>query len=280
MRRKQYDTARGFTLILNSITAGFAQGIIQIRACPAAAFFDPACHPDFRNLFSPVLLRLAPFSFNFVTQSSFHIKLQAMNNEHDYLRDLEEIRSMMERSSKFLSLSGWAGIMAGIYALAGAVCVSALFGFDPKDAGLAGGAAEMPRVIATGALVLLLAIGTAVALSSRKAAQRGEKVWNAASRQLVVNMALPLSAGGILVVILLAKGFPGLAAPLTLIFYGLALFHAGKFTFGEVKFLGLIQTGLGLVAAWFVEYGLVLWALGFGCMHILYGTYMYFRYER
>ena len=42
-----------------------------------------------------------------------------MKNETDYLRDIGEIRSLMERSSKFISLSGWAGIFAGIYALAG-----------------------------------------------------------------------------------------------------------------------------------------------------------------
>ena len=42
-------------------------------------------------------------------------------NEH--LENLKEIRTLMERSSKFLSLSGLSGISAGIIALVGAFMV-------------------------------------------------------------------------------------------------------------------------------------------------------------
>ncbi len=37
-----------------------------------------------------------------------------------HLQDLTEIRSMMERSSRFISLSGLSGISAGVFALIGA----------------------------------------------------------------------------------------------------------------------------------------------------------------
>lgn len=39
----------------------------------------------------------------------------------NYIDDLKEIRSMMEKSSRFISLSGLSGVSAGIVALAGAV---------------------------------------------------------------------------------------------------------------------------------------------------------------
>lgn len=201
-----------------------------------------------------------------------------MKEHQDYIKDIAEIRSMMERSSKFLSLSGWAGVMAGIYALAGAWLAYALFGFNP-DA-IIYSTPDLPKVILTGVLVLILAVSTAIVLSSRNAEKKGEKVWNAASRQLVANMAVPLAAGGLFILIIVAKGLLGLIAPLTLLFYGLALFHAGKFTYDDVKFLGLIQAGLGLISAWFIEYGLLIWAMGFGVVHIIYGIYMHFRYER
>ncbi|MEQ9263869.1 MAG: hypothetical protein RLN81_01510 [Balneolaceae bacterium] len=201
-----------------------------------------------------------------------------MNKEHNYIQDIAEIRSMMERSSKFLSLSGWAGILAGVYALAGAFTVNKVFGFNPDSINYT--SSDLQMVILSASIVLVLAIGTAVIFSQRKASQSGEKVWNAVSKQLISHVAVPLIAGGALTLILLLKGLIGLLAPLTLIFYGLALYNAGKFTFDAVKFFGLIQVGLGLIGCYFVEYGLILWAFGFGVLHIVYGAYIHFRYER
>lgn len=205
--------------------------------------------------------------------------------DQNYVRDLAEIRTMMERSTKFLSLSGWAGIMAGMYALAGAWIAYSVFGFNPDvivyDSLQSGGlSASLPKVIGLAIVILILAIGTAIFLSYKKASKRDEKAWNATSRRMIANMAVPLAAGGILIVILLSKGFIGLIAPLTLLFYGLALYSASKFTYDDLKFLGLIQMGLGLISTWFIEYGLLLWAIGFGVVHIVYGIYMHFKYER
>ncbi|MCA1801479.1 MAG: hypothetical protein LC662_03360 [Rhodothermaceae bacterium] len=208
-----------------------------------------------------------------------------MEKEQDYSKDIAEIRSMMERSSKFLSLSGWAGIMAGMYALAGAGIAYTVFNFNPDaidysaiDPGSATSA--LPKVMLTGLLVLILALVTAIVLSRKKAEQWGENIWNATSRRLLASMAVPLAAGGLFILIIISKGLLGLIAPLTLLFYGLALYNASKFTIDEVKFLGMVQIGLGLAATWFIEYGLLLWAIGFGVVHIVYGMYMYFRYER
>ncbi|HET6528161.1 MAG TPA: hypothetical protein VFG39_05365 [Balneolaceae bacterium] len=202
-----------------------------------------------------------------------------MKMERDYTRDISEIRSMMERSSKFLSLSGWAGIMAGIYALAGAYIAYSVFHFNPDEI-IYNAPSGLPEVIFLAILILILAIGTAVFLSCKKANKRGEKVWNATSRWFLASMAVPLAAGGILILVLLSKGLIGLIAPLTLLFYGLALFNASKFTYNDVKFLGLIQIALGLTSSWFIEYSLLFWAIGFGVIHIVYGIYMHLRYER
>lgn len=208
-----------------------------------------------------------------------------MKDENNFIRDIAEIRSMMERSSKFLSLSGWAGIMAGIYALAGTYIAFAVLGFNPDKIDYSTNTPEalnsgIAGVIALALLVMILAIGTAILLSVRKAKAKGENVWNASSRRLVANMAVPLSAGGVLIVIMISKGLIGLLAPLSLLFYGLALYNASRVTYDDVKFLGMIQIVLGLVSAWFIQYSLLIWALGFGVVHIIYGIYLYIRYER
>jgi len=201
-----------------------------------------------------------------------------MKKEPDYIKDIAEIRSMMERSTKFLSLSGWAGIMAGMYALAGAWVVRNVYGFQPDE--IFYRPDDFNNVMIVASLVLILALFSAVCFSKINAHKRGDKIWTATSRRLLVHMAVPLVAGGLLILLFISKGLIGLAAPMSLLFYGLALYNAGKFTIPEVKFLGLVQIGLGLVSTLYIEMGLLCWAVGFGVFHILYGTYMYIRYER
>lgn len=204
-----------------------------------------------------------------------------MTTEQDHIQDIAEIRAMMERSSKFLSLSGWAGIMAGIYALIGAYIAHQVFHFTPSET-ISGSDApsNLPQLSLLAITVLVLAISTAVILSGRKAHQRGERAWNATSRRMLTNVGFPLAAGSILTLILLSKGMIGILPAITLIFYGLALFNAGKFTYDAVKYLGMIQVGLGLLSAYFIPYSLLFWAIGFGIVHIVYGIYIHFKYER
>ena len=207
-----------------------------------------------------------------------------MKEDLDYMQDIAEMRTLMERSSKFLSLSGLAGVLAGIYALAGALFAYVALDFDPVpafDSRTAGNlSSDLPEIILVALTVLILAVGTAIFLSYKRAMKRREKFWNPTTRRLLTHMAVPLLTGGFLILIFIAKGWIGLMAPFSLLFYGLALFAVSKFTFEEVKGLGLIQIGLGLFSSYFIEYGLVCWALGFGIAHIVYGIYLHYRYER
>lgn len=217
---------------------------------------------------------------NFAFQSTLMMKEQ-----RDYIRDLTEIRSMMERSSKFLSLSGWAGILAGSYAVAGAFIAWKVLDFstDSIPSGTAHPAefsGQMLNLVILALVVLVLALGSAIWDSNRKAGKRGEKAWNATSKRMLASMSVPLVSGGILTLILILKGYIGFIFPLTLIFYGLALYNASKFTFSEVKIMGMIQIILGLVCSLIMEYGLLLWTIGFGLVHIVYGIYMFMKYER
>ena len=207
-----------------------------------------------------------------------------MATEEKYISDLTEIRSMMERSTRFLSLTGWSGIMAGVYALAGSFLAYRIISAE--------GSEVIPLLVSTRELsglnelvllalaVLVFALGTAILLSRLKTQKSGERLWNPAARRLVFNLAVPLVTGGIFIFIMVANGLTGLIAPASIIFYGLALLNASKFTFEELKYFGIIEIILGLLASYYFEYGLFFWALGFGIMHIVYGIYMHLKYEK
>lgn len=204
-----------------------------------------------------------------------------MKEEQDYIKDIAEIRSMMEGSSKFLSLSGWAGIFAGFYALTGVLIAYHFYDFNPNEVFY--NSIEQSNffyVVILALIVLVFSLVTAIYFSRKNASTKGEKVWNATSKRLLRSMAVPLVVGGILILILISKELIGLIAPVSLIFYGLSLYNASKFTIDEVMFLGFIQIGLGFVSSYFIEFSILFWALGFGVAHIVYGIYMYFRYER
>lgn len=199
--------------------------------------------------------------------------------EPDHSRDLSEIRSMMERSSKFVWISGWAGIIAGFFGLTGVYIAYMVFDFNP-DAIDYRPPRGMGDLIFLGLTVWVLAAVSATLLSYNQAKHSRERFWNATSRRLLYDMAIPFFTGGILILVLVAKDRVGLIAPLSLIFYGLALYNAGRYTVDEVRLMGIVQIILGLTATWFVQYGLLAWALGFGVVHIIYGIYIHFKYKK
>lgn len=212
-----------------------------------------------------------------------------MSNPEEQLEALKDIRNMMERSSRFLSLNGLSGIFVGLIALAGAfiayVYIESKEGNLPYFEYAKNENGEMNLSFLTFFLidalsVLFLSLFVATWLTLRKARRQGEKVWTASGRRLMWNMAIPLTTGGIFCISMVANGYTGMVAPATLVFYGLALIHASKYTFEHVKFLGLTQISLGLLAGIFLNHGLLFWALGFGVAHILYGIIAYFTFEK
>ncbi len=197
----------------------------------------------------------------------------------DYLKDISEIKDLMNKSSRFISLSGLSGILAGIYALIGAsVAYFLVMNYSYGTLKLDGRIFRL--VMLDLALVAFFSVVTGIILTTRKAKKNNAKMWDATSKRLVTNFLIPLVAGGIYILIILSNGKYGQTGALMLIFYGLALVNASKYSIGDIRYLGYMEIVLGLVAALFPGYGFWLWVLGFGIMHIIYGTWMHFKYDK
>ena len=219
---------------------------------------------------------------NFVVQSTLprevnHTESFGMNQIDDPARDLSEIRSMMERSSKFLSLSGMAGVSAGCAALAGAAAAWWRLGRAGGGEGTPGPAGFLA---ADAVVVLFLALGLAVFFTTRRARTDGIAVWSGTTKRLLLALLVPLSAGGIFSLLLWYHGLVMLVPPVTLIFYGLALFNSARYTVPEVQYLASGEILLGLASALYLDSWLPFWAAGFGVLHIAYGTALYLKYEK
>ncbi len=210
-----------------------------------------------------------------------------MNNEQQSLNDLQHIKKMMEKSSRFISLSGLSGISAGLCALIGA-CIAKPFVMGEKDFLLYSknyskdifSIVIYNKLFWVAALTFMAAFISAFFFTWLKSKKDGTPLWGNTAKRLMINVSIPLLVGGIFLFRMIHYGAFGLVAPGCLIFYGLALINASKYTLNEIRYLGYIQIILGIINLWFVGYGLYFWATGFGVMHILYGGYMWLKYEQ
>ena len=211
-----------------------------------------------------------------------------MTSNNDSLHTLNEIRDLMERSSKFLSLSGLSGVFAGVFALLGAGAAYIRFKTDwiteilePFTPYASNGRKEIIIfLLADGFLVLLLSLSVCIVLTMRKARRKRLTVWNSSSRRLLISLAVPLATGGIFCLAMLYYGYIWLVFPATLLFYGLSIVSASRFTYPEVFSLGISEIVLGCIALFLTGYSLLFWSLGFGVLHIFYGLSMYNKYDR
>lgn len=206
--------------------------------------------------------------FYFVLQSTFYI------NKDKALESVFEIKELMEKSSKFISISGIAAILAGIYALVGAYVATQII----TQGMCLSATLESMAIIALS--VLAAAAVTAGILSYCKSKKTGQKFFSRLTYRALWNFSLPMLAGGVVCVSILMRGYYDIMASVMLLFYGLALVNTSKFTYSSVAWLGYAFICLGAVDSFWAGHSLLFWAIGFGGFHILYGILFYLHYER
>lgn len=220
-----------------------------------------------------------------------------MDKQNEHLENLSEIRSLMERSSRFISLSGLSGVIAGIFAILGATAAYYYIDIHSQSSNdysttpyyyfeyiiSENGSLNSDALtffFADAIAILLLSLLVGVLLTVRRAKQKGHSIWDTTAKRLLINLMIPLITGGLFCLVLLYHGLVAFIAPTTLIFYGLALLNASKYTLDDIRYLGICEIGLGLISSMYIGYGLIFWTIGFGILHIIYGMVMYNKYEK
>jgi len=211
-----------------------------------------------------------------------------MENINNQLKDLNAIREMMERSNKFISLSGLSGVIAGIAALAGVAMAKYKMTNDYFDGEVhtiwssyfLHNLSHYSFYIIDAFVVMVVAIGAGIIPTVARAKKKKQNIFNPTAYRMFTNLLIPIITGGLFCLILLNYSLVGLIAPSMLIFYGLALINASHYTINDIRYLGYIEIALGLLNGFDAGNGLYFWAIGFGIMHIVYGLFIYYKYER
>lgn len=214
-----------------------------------------------------------------------------MTNSQQLSSELHDIKQMMERSSRFISLSGLSGISAGICALIGAWLGNKTIESYGVDASLLRRSIDdsytlahvyslYSRLFQIALLTFVAAFIVAFIFTYRRSKKTNVPIWGTTARRLMVNVTVPMVTGGIFLLALIKNGVVGFIAPGCLIFYGLGVLNASKYTLPETRYLGYGEILLGLINLCFIGNGLYFWAAGFGLLHIIYGAFMWWKYER
>lgn len=202
-----------------------------------------------------------------------------MNEQQQSLQELQHIKQMMERSSRFISLSGYSGISAGVLAMLGAWLAAIRISNYVNNANTSYDTLVL-QLIVIASCVLISALIVAFIFTNLRSKKNGMSIWGATTNRLLINLAIPLLAGAFVVLRMLQLNQISLIAPACLLFYGLALINASKYTLGEIRYLGFLELILGTINLWVPGHGLMFWAVGFGALHIIYGIIMWNKYER
>jgi hypothetical protein len=196
---------------------------------------------------------------------------------------LSEIRSLMARSAKFSSLSGMAGVSAGLICLLLSFIYCLSYKINPFDFNYS----EISRLDASHSITalwfaLLMLFSSTIAayvLTKMNAGKLGDDLKSPAVRLFVSNMVFPFGFS-LVFCLLLYFSHPDLVLPVSLILYGLIVFNAGKYTHNALRLLAIVEMLLGILCLLFMKYHILFWVSGFGLMHIVFGIYMILKPER
>ncbi len=219
---------------------------------------------------------------------TFQIKIATLQHKALYMQTeqpleaLKDIKRMMERSSRFISLSGLSGVAAGICALIGAwLAREEIAAFRANEGRYAQDSVLIleQNLIIIAAGVFIAALVTAFIFTYRRARKNAASIWDVTARRLMLNTLIPMAAGGIFIMGMMYHGTTLFVSAACLVFYGLALVNGSGYTLGEIRYLGYLEIILGLMNLWLPGYSLMFWTIGFGVLHIVYGVIMWMKYD-
>jgi hypothetical protein len=175
------------------------------------------------------------------------------------LESLRVIRDVMERAGAFTAVPGWGTVGSGLTAL-----VAASLAARAQD-----DAAWLTVWLVEGLLAATLSTA-GVVLKSRRL---GLSLTSGVSRRFALAFVPALVAGAAMTWVLAAHGLGAFLPGTWLLLYGTAVVAGGALSVRIVPLMGLAFMALGLAGlAAPASWGNVMMAIGFGGLHIVFGT--------
>lgn len=175
--------------------------------------------------------------------------------------NLHFIRQAMERTNTFTSIPGAGGVGMGVIGLVASVVAAR----QPSgDRWLAAWLISAAAAAIVGLIAMAL-----------KAKRGGATLTGATARRFAMGMAAPFVAGAAITYELWAVRNFTVMAPAWLLLYGAGVLTGGIFSVPVVRAIGVCFMALGIAAIVTPpEWGNMWLAIGFGGLHVGFGTYI------
>jgi len=191
-------------------------------------------------------------------EPSLELHAKAMEN-------LRFIRETMERAGSFTAVSGWGQVVIGVTGFLAAWLASVQ------------GSPEL--WLATWCVAAVVSVAIGVLTTAMKARAAKMPLLTGPGRKFTLSLAPPLVAGAVLTVVLFNTGSMAVLPGVWLLLFGVGILTAGAFSVPVVPVMGLTFMALGTAALFSpAAWGDAYMALGFGGLHMFFGTLIARRY--
>lgn len=191
-------------------------------------------------------------------EPSLELHARAMEN-------LRFVRETMERAGSFTAVSGWGQVVIGITGFLAAWLASQQ------------GSPEL--WLATWSVAAVVAVAFGVLTTAMKARSMKVPLLSGPGRKFTLSLAPPLIAGAVLTAVLFQAGSMAVLPGMWLLLFGVGILTAGAFSVPVIPVMGVSFMVLGSAALFSpAAWGDAYMAIGFGGLHVVFGTLIARRY--
>jgi len=184
---------------------------------------------------------------------------------HEHAMDnLKYIRQTLERAGEFTAVPGKGGVLMGLVAVLAAQVAK-------RQPGASGW-----LTIWMLAAVIAMSIGLAGATLKSRRFQM--PLFSGPGRKFIAGFAPGILAGAVLTAVLYRAGVPGFLPGVWLLLYGAAVLAGGSASVRVVPMMGACFMFAGTVALLLPGWNDVLLPVGFGGLHLIFGTVIWTKY--
>ena len=178
--------------------------------------------------------------------------------------NLKYIRQTMERAGSFTAVPGKGGVLMGVVAL--------------LAARLSAGQTSAGGWLATWTAAAMIAMAIGILGAALKSRRFQMPLFSGPGRKFVAGFAPALLAGAVLTVVFYRAGISGFLPGVWLLLYGAAVLSGGSASVRIVPVMGACFMFVGTVALLLPGWNDVLLPVGFGGLHLIFGTVIAVKY--
>ena len=186
---------------------------------------------------------------------------------------MQEVQRIVERTTLYTLLPGWQAIIGGVLALVGCGVSWSMMGSLDFQRLHDLSVGNQVTFCIVWAIIVVVAITQDVVITAVAARKQGISPMARPARFAALSLTPSVFVAVVLTVKVLLDGHLQYVAPAWIMCYGTGVYSAGLFSVRLPRLLGMAFIAIGTIGLLlFPDYGVVLVAVSFGLLHVVFGA--------